>query len=117
MQVKRCRFFLWHDRPIDDKRAKAFINKLKTGNKELAKENMLLKNENKVLTKMVTQLKIENECLRKMSYAHINDDDLCDEVVTLKEKIGVVQAKLKNYMLESRREAKAKKKSVQFPFG
>ena len=62
MQVKRCRFFLWHDRPIDDERAKTFINELKTGNKELAKENMLLKNENKALTKMVAELKTENGC-------------------------------------------------------
>ena len=32
-----------------------------------------------------------------------------DEVATLKEDIEVVQAKLKNSMLKSRREAKAKK--------
>ena len=108
MQVKRCRFFLWHDRPIDDERVKTFINKLKIGNKELAKENMLLKNENKVLTKMITELKIENGCLRKMSYAHINYEDLCDEVATLKAEVEVTVAKLKFSMLESKREAKAK---------
>ena len=109
MQVKRCRFFLWHDRPIGDERAKTFINELKTGNKELAKENMLLKNKNKALTKMTVELNTENGYLRKMSYAHINYDDLCDEVATLKADIEVVHAKLKNSMLESRKEAKAKK--------
>ena len=108
MQVKRCRFFLWHDRPIDNERAKTFINELKTDNKELAKENMLLKNENKALTKMVAELKTENGCLRKMSYAHINYEDLCDEVATLKAEVEVTTTKLKFFMLESRREAKAK---------
>ena len=78
MQVKCCWFFLWHDRPIDDERANAFISELRTGNKELVKQNMLLKNKNKALTKMVAELKTKNGCLRKMSYAYINDN-LCDE--------------------------------------
>ena len=100
-----------------DECVKTVIIKLRNNNKELAKVNMLLKNENKAFTKMVAELKIENGCPRKMSYAHINYDDLCDEVATLKADIEVVHAKLKNSMLESRKEAKAKKKSVQFPFG
>ena len=114
MQVKCCRFFLWHDRPIDDECAKAFISELRTGNKELAKTNMLLKNENKALMKMVVELKTENECLKKMSYAHISEEDLCDEIVTLKAEIEVVATKLKYSMLESIREAKAKKCTNSF---
>ena len=69
----------------------------------------MLNNKNKALTKIVIELKTENGCLRKMSYAHIIDNNLCDEVAILKAKIEVVQAKLKNSMLESRREAKEKK--------
>ena len=68
----------------------------------------MLNNENKALTKIVVELKTENGCLRKMSYAHINYEDLCDEVATLKAEVEVITAKLKFSMLESRREAKAK---------
>ena len=50
-----------------------------------------------------------NTCLRKMYYAFVNDDDLCDEVATLKVEIEFLEAKLKDSMLESRKEAKAKK--------
>ena len=43
-----------------------------------------------------------------MSYTHINYEDLCDEVATLKVEVEVTTAKLKFFMLESRREAKVK---------
>ena len=58
---------------------------------------------------MVVELKTENIYLRKMSYALVCDDELCDEVATLKVKIEVLEAKLKDSMLESRKEVKTKK--------
>ena len=56
MHVKCCRIFFFHDRPIYDEHAKATVIELTNGNKELVKENLLLKNENKFLTKMVVKL-------------------------------------------------------------
>ena len=58
---------------------------------------------------MVDDLKTENTCLRKMSYGFVSDVDLCDEVATLKAEIEVLKANLKDSMLKSRKEAKAKK--------
>ena len=84
MQVKRCQFFFWHDRPIDDKCAKAVIIKLRNANKELVNDKLLVVNENKALTTMVDDLKTENTCLRKMLYGFVSDADLYDEVATLK---------------------------------
>ena len=59
--------------------------------------------------KMVVELEAENICLRKMSYALVSDDDLCDEVATLKAKIEVLEAKLRDSMLEQEKKQKRRK--------
>ena len=107
MQVKRCRFLIWYDSPINDEHAKTMIIKLKNANKDLVQEKLSLINENTTLTRMLAKIKIENTCLRKISSISITDD-LCDEVATLKADIEVLQAKLQIYEVGSRREAKKK---------
>ena len=111
IQVKQCRFFIWYDSSINDEHAKVMIIKFNNANKDLVKEKSCLINKNTTLTRMLTEIKTENACLRKMSSISIIDN-LCDEVATLKVKIEVVQEKLQNYEVESRREAKKKKKAV-----
>ena len=81
MQVKHCKFFVWHDRLIDDERVKVLIIELRDANKDLEKHNLFLKNENRAMAKMVGKLKAENGYLRKISSSYINDY-FCDEVIT-----------------------------------
>ena len=66
-------------------------------------DKLLLLNENKALTKIVVDLKTENTCLKKLSYDFVSDADLCDEIATLKVEIEVLEANLKDSMLELRK--------------
>ena len=89
------------------------IIELRNTNKDLVKDNSILMNENTTLRRLLTEIKKKNACLSRKSSISIIDD-LCDEIATLKVEIKVVQAKLQTYVVDSRREAKAKKKVYKY---
>ena len=64
MQVKRCRFFIWYDSPINDEHTKGVIIELKNTNKDLLKEKSSLINENTTLTRMLAEIKTK-KCMFK----------------------------------------------------
>ncbi|XVE61659.1 hypothetical protein DITRI_Ditri06bG0057700 [Diplodiscus trichospermus] len=105
---KGCKFFVWHDKPLDNEHVKNMMIQLRNENRDLQKENVRLKNETRVLSKVVHELSVKIQGLKKMSSVE-RYIDLADEVAVLKAKIEVVEAKLKSCQMEATKEARSKK--------